>query len=123
MFIPLGQIGLGELSEEEKRDFIESLNSDLHAEDAGSVKPMMDGEVRKNNFDLMNVVGNGVDVIQAIIYTAAVAKNAKKLPYFYSKAIKWLEKNDKDSEHIAQVKKMMKFFVVGDESQQRKDKK
>jgi hypothetical protein len=106
MNIFMSQLGLENLSEEEKLEFIKYLNDRLSEDDSGSVKPIEGVVVKKG---ILSTLAEADTIIDIITYTFKVAKNAKRLPYFYKQAQAWLKKKGKNPSPDY-VKKMADFL-------------
>ena len=112
MFVNLGQIGLGELSEEEKLEFIDYLNLNLKQEGLGAAQPVMRDQIHTNS--AFEILGNTVNVIAAIQVLYAVGKS-KPTRFIYDQAKSWLKSKNKDTSHMEQVERMIAFIESGDE--------
>lgn len=98
MYITIGQLGLGNLSEADKREFLDYLNSELQKEGIGSATPVTGGKIRRKG--LFADVQNAESVIQMILYAPAVVGAAKRLPYFYQKARSWATRKGRDTSQM-----------------------
>ena len=108
MFIPLGQIGMGQLTEDEKREFIDFLNAKLAEEGAGSVKPIMEDEIHKNS--AFDVLSNTLNVIAAVQIIGGAASKNKKVRDIYDQAVVWMKSKGKDTAHMGDVEKTISFM-------------
>lgn len=107
MFVYFGQLGLGGLTENEKLEFIDYLNSSLRADGAGRVEIVRREEIHTN--DAFGMLGDVLNVITAMKLIAEASKS-KKLRYFFDKAGEWLKSKNMDTSAHSEARRMIDFL-------------
>lgn len=107
MFIPFGELGLGNLTEEQKKDFISFVSNELNYNE--KVEPFLEAQMVRKGVD-WNTINNAESAatIIGIMYKAGKS-TPKTLRSFFEFAKKWTKKNniEYDEKRIADFVEFM----------------